>query len=388
MTAYLDHAAATPMREDARRAWVETTTDLAGNPASIHGAGQRARRQLEDARERLAAVFDCDPIEVVLTSGGTESINLALKGAWFARGAGRDEIVVPDGEHHATSDTVQWLGDTAGARVVSTPLTAHGAIDTGRFAAALGERTVVATALVANNEVGTVSDVAALASSAESAGVPLHLDAVAAFGHVPLSFARVRGTGGAGVTTMSVSAHKIGGPAATGALIASRTARLAALHHGGGGQRDLRAGTQDVAGAVAFAVAAEGVVAELAAENERVARLRDALVRDVLAALPAARLLGDDTRRLPGNAHFLFPGASGESLLYLLDLAGVAVSTGSACQAGIAEPSAVVQAMGFTESESRSVLRVTLGASTTQDDVEAFVTAIAPAYGRVTGSRS
>lgn len=388
MTAYLDHAAATPMREDAREAWLRTAADIGANPSSIHADGQRARRALEDARERLAVAFDCDPIEVVLTSGGTESINLALKGAWFGRAEGRSRIVLPGGEHHATTDTVEWLRAHAGAEVQTTALTPLGAVDVQSFDAALDERTVVATALVANNEVGTVSDVSALAGAARRARVPLHLDAVAAWGHVPLRFSTLRGDAGGGVTTMSVSAHKLGGPPATGALVASRTARLAALHHGGGGQRDLRAGTQDVAGAVAFAVAAEATLAEAEREGRRVAGLRDALIEGVRRMSSRVRLLGDPHDRLPGNAHLLFPGASGETLLYVLDTAGVAVSTGSACQAGIAEPSAVVQAMGFTEEESRSVLRLSLGRGSTSADVEAFLAAIGDAYGLVTATRS
>lgn len=387
MMAYLDHAAATPMRPAAREAWLAASSEVA-NPSSIHAAGQSARRLLEDARERLAVAFDCDPIEVVLTSGGTESINLALKGAWWSRSADRGVIVLPDGEHHATMDTVEWLRTTQGASVRAVPLTATGFIQQEAFAAALAPDVVIATAIVANNEVGTVNDVAALGAAARRAGVPLHLDAVAAWGHVPLSFRTLRGDAAGGVAAMSVSAHKIGGPHAVGALVVSRTARLAALHHGGAAQRDLRAGTQDVPGAVAFAVAAEEAVREQETEEIRVTALRDRLMAGIERAVPEAEILGDRQQRLGGNVHVLFPGAPGESLLYLLDQRGVAVSTGSACQAGIAEPSHVVQAMGRSVAEARTVLRFSLGRTSTPADVDAVLAAIAPAYGQATGARS
>jgi cysteine desulfurase len=384
VSAYLDHAAATPMRPEARDAWVAAVGELA-NPSSIHGAGQHARRVLEDAREVIARVVDADPIEVVFTSGGTESINLALKGAWWSRPADRDVIVLPDGEHHATMDSVEWLRSEQGARVRPVPLNSEGRIEPAAFGAALGPDVVISTALLANNEVGTLNPVAELGAVAQDAGVPLHIDAVAGFGHLPLSFAQLRGEGGAGIVAMSVSAHKIGGPPATGALVVSRSARLAALHHGGAAQRDLRAGTQDVAGAVAFAAAAEAMAAGREAEAAHDAALRERLRRGILAAVPEAQVLGAQ-ERLPGNLHLLFPGASGESLLYLLDRAGIAVSTGSACTAGIAEPSHVVRAMGRDERDARSVLRFSVGRTSTAEDVDAVIANIGSAYAAATGA--
>lgn len=374
------------MRPEAREAWLEATTVL-GNPSSIHGSGRTARKLLEDSRERLAAALGADPIEVVFTSGGTEAINLALKGGWWSRADGTDAIVLPDGEHHAVMDTVEWLRTAQAAVVRAVPLTSAGHIDAERFAAAL-DGAAFATAIVANNEVGTVNDVAALASVAKARAVPLHLDAVAAFGHVPLSFRALRGDARGGVSAMSVSGHKIGGAPGTGALVASRYARLSALHHGGAAQRDLRAGTQDIAGAAAFAVAAELAVAELASEEARVSALRDALISGVEREVPHAQILGDREARLGGNAHVLFPGAPGESLLYLLDREGIAVSTGSACQAGIAEASHVVQAMGFSEQDARSVLRFSLGRTTGAGDIDALVRVIADVYRQASGNRS
>jgi cysteine desulfurase len=373
---YLDHAASSPLRPEAREAWLAAAS-VEGNASSIHGSGQAARRVLEDARERLAATLDCDPIEVVFTSGGTEAVNLAIKGLWAARPAGRGDVVLPDGEHHATLDSVEALVAGQGARVRPVALDATGAIPVGSFADAL-QGAAFATALVANNEVGTVSDAAALAAAASRHGVALHLDAVAAFGHVPVSFARWRADadGSAGLVALSVSAHKVGGPVGVGALVVSRGAAIGAQMHGGGQQRGLRAGTQDVAGAAAFATAAEAAVRELAAEAERLSGLRDRLAAGILSAVPGAEILGDPEHRLPGTVHVLFPGARGETLLFLLDQRDVSVSTGSACQAGVPEPSHVVRALGRDEDAARSVLRLSLGRTTTAADVDAALAAL------------
>ncbi|TDN92722.1 cysteine desulfurase family protein [Microbacterium sp. BK668] len=382
MTAYLDHAATSPLRPEARSAWLDATGFL-GNASSIHGSGQTVRRMLEDARERLATTLGCDPVEVVLTSGGTEAVNLAVKGLWWARRRGAQAIVLPDGEHHATLDAAQWLAEREAATLRPVGLDASGAIPLGVFASSLAGA-ALATALVANNEVGTVNDAAGLAAASARGGVPLHLDAVSAFGHIPVSFRGWRGDaeGATGLVAMSVSAHKVGGPAGVGALVVSRRAELAPMIHGGGQQRNLRAGTQDVPGAVAFAVAAELAVAERESESARLSALRDRLVRGILASVPGAQLLGDPVRRLPGNAHVLFPGASGETLLFLLDQADVSVSTGSACQAGVPEPSHVVTALGRTDAEARQVLRLSLGRTSTDADVDAVLGALPAAVER------
>ncbi|GGH39304.1 cysteine desulfurase family protein [Microbacterium album] len=387
MSVYLDHAATAPLRAEARDAWLEAT-EAVGNASSVHASGQQARRMLEDARERLAVVLDCEPIEIVLTSGGTEAINLALKGLWWARPAGRDAVVLPDGEHHATLDAVEWLRTHEGAVVAPVALDAHARILPERLEAVLaGAPAAFATALVANNEAGTINDAAALARVAAGKNVPLHLDAVAAFGHVPLSFRTWRGAhdGPSGLVALSVSGHKVGAPVGTGALVVARSAGLVPLLHGGGQQRGLRAGTQDVAGATALAVAAELAERERAAETRRLRALRDRLIAGVRAGIPEAVLLGDPADRLPGNVHLHLPGAAGESLLYLLDMAGIAVSTGSACQAGVAEPSHVVMAMGRDERTARQVLRITLGRTTVDADVDALLTALPAAYRQIAG---
>lgn len=391
MVVYLDHAATTPLRTESREAWVAVSEQV-GNPSSIHTAGQHARRVLEESRERLAAVVECDPIEVVFTSGGTESVNLALQGLWSARPGGTEAIVLPDGEHHATLDTVAWLRRHGSASVRTVPLDRTGRIDAASFAAGL-PGAALATALVANNEVGTRNDAAGLAEAATAADVPLHLDAIGAFGHVAVSFRgwRAGARGPAGLVALSLSAHKLGGPVGVGALVVAREARLHPLVHGGGQQRALRSGTQDAAGAAAFAVAAELAVAELSIESRRLEALRDRLVAGILVSVPDSELLGDASDRLPGNVNVLFPGAWGETLLFLLDQAGIAVSTGSACQAGVPEPSHVVLALGRTDVEARQVLRLTLGRTSTDADVDALLASLPAAVERAraaSGARS
>jgi cysteine desulfurase len=393
---YMDHAATTPLRPEARDAWL-AAHDVLGNASSVHSAGQAARRLLEEARERLARALDCDPIEVVFTSGGTEAINLAVKGLWAARRAQTEAIVLPDGEHHATLASVEWLANEEEAVIRDVPLDGTGRIEVLRFREAL-PRAALATAMAANNEVGTVNDVAVLAEAAGEEGVPLHVDAVAAFGRLPVRFSRWRGdvVGEGGLAALSVTGHKVGGPVGTGALVVSRHARLRPLLHGGGGQRGLRPGTADVAGASAFAAAAERAEEERVAEGARLRLLAEGLARGVLQAVPGAELLGaapltDPDARLPGNVHVLFPGAAGETLLFLLDMAGIAVSTGSACQAGVAEPSHVVRALGRSEADARQVIRFSLGRTTTEEDVLAVLRVLPEAVERAraaSGTRS
>ena len=380
MPVYLDHAATTPMRPEAIAAYTEAM-GVVGNPSSIHSQGQQARRMLEEARETVAATLGADPIEVVFTSGGTEAINLAIKGMFWARndGARRPRILVPGGEHHATVDTVEWLERAEGAEISWLALDGDGLILVPEPIA--GDDAALLTFLAVNNEVGTIQPVSALAAVARSAGVPVHVDAVAAYGHLPIDFA------GLGVDALSVSAHKIGGPVGIGALVLSRASTVVPLIHGGGQQRQVRSGTQDVAAAVSFATAARLAEAEREAETARLSALRDRLIVGVRAAVPEAVLSGPDPvsgERVASNAHFTFPGAQGDSLLFLLDLAGVSVSTGSACQAGIPEPSHVLLAMGRGETEARSALRFTLGRGSTDADVDALLAALPGAYAQAT----
>jgi cysteine desulfurase len=386
MSVYLDHAATAPMLPAAIDAYAKAMA-VVGNPASIHSQGQNAKRMLEEARERVAASVHSDPIEIVFTGSGTESVNLAIKGLYWAR-APRTRILVPGGEHHATVDTVEWLAQQEGARIQWIPLDALGRIDVSALEAAIltnPNDVALVTLLAANNEVGTLQPVEQVAALAASHGIPVHVDAISAYGHVPIDFAALNALG---VSALSVSAHKIGGPVGIGALVLSRTATVVPLIHGGGQQRQVRSGTQDVAAAVSFAVAATAMTGELESENRRLTVLRDSVIDGVRAAVPSAVLNGDPdpAGRLPGNAHFTFPGCEGDSLLFLLDVAGVSVSTGSACQAGIPEPSHVLRAMGRSEAEARSALRITLGRTSTQADVDALVSALPGAWAQAIGA--
>jgi cysteine desulfurase len=391
MVVYLDHAATTPLRAEAREAWL-TATETLGNASSIHSAGQDARRLLEESRERLAATLDCDPIEVVFTSGGTESVNLGIAGLYRARreGTGRTAIVVPTAEHHATIDTVTWLHAHEVADLEWVGVDREARVDLAQWEAAVGGGdAAVATLLAANNEVGTLQPVVAASAACVEAGVPLHIDAVGAFGHVPLSFRALRADSGArsaGVVALSVAAHKLGGPMGVGALVVAREAHVQPLLHGGGQQRGIRSGTQDAAGAASFAVAAELAVAERESEAVRIGALRDRLEAGLRARIPDIRISAARADRLPGHVHAVFPGAQGDSLLLLLDAAGIAVSTGSACQAGVPEPSHVVRAMGMGDEAARSALRLTLGRTTTDADVDAVIAALPSAYERARGA--
>lgn len=392
--AYLDHAATSPMSASVLAAYARALGEV-GNPASTHGHGQRALEALEAARERIASGIGCDAAELVLTSGGTESINLALKGAYWARQRGGDRpvVLVADGEHHATIEAAEWLRDTQSAELVWLPLDEHGTLRPEVLHLAIeqagSDRVALVSVLWANNEIGTVQPVAELCAVARAAGVPTHIDAVAALGQVAIDFAAV------GADYLSVSAHKIGGPVGAGALVVGRRAVLEPLFHGGSQQRG-RSGTQDVAGAIGFAAALDealeaGGSAPQAGHVEHLRALRDRLIAGVQAIDPTAVLRGSqpagagagvDGSRLPGNAHFTFPGCQGDSLVFLLDAAGVSVSVGSACRAGVAETSHVLLAIGVPEAEAAGALRFTLGSASTAAEIDALLAALPAALER------
>ncbi|MET4582025.1 cysteine desulfurase [Conyzicola nivalis] len=383
MAIYLDHAATSPMPPEVIAAYASALA-VVGNPASIHTQGQNAKRMLEEARERVAASVGADSVEVTFTGGGTEAVNLGIKGLWWARAStgpatdvARRRILVPRGEHHATIDTIDWLEQHEGAVIEWIPIDGLGRIDLLALEAALGPDVALVTLLGANNEVGTVQPVAEVAALAAVHDVPVHVDAIAGYGYLPIDFHAL------GVAAMSISAHKIGGPVGIGALVIARSATIVPLFHGGNQQR-ARSGTQDVAGAVAFGLAASQATADLEAHAASLRELRDRLVAGIRDAVPTAILRGDPTPegRLPGNAHFTFPGCEGDSLLFLLDVAGFSVSTGSACQAGVPEASHVLIAMGLSEADARGALRMTLGTHTTRAEVDALVAALPDAVAR------
>jgi cysteine desulfurase len=376
---YLDHAATTPMHPEALDAFVAAARAV-GNASSLHAPGRQARRRVEESREQIAAALAARPSEVVFTGGGTESDNLATKGIFWARRAQhprRNRIVASAVEHHAVLDAVAWLERHEGASVTWLPASPSGRVSAADLAAALeGDDVAVATVMWANNEVGTIQPVAELAAAAAAAGVPFHTDAVQAVGQVPVDFAA------SGAAALTVSGHKLGGPIGVGALLLGREVECTPLLHGGGQERDVRSGTLDVPGIVAFAVAVELSVKTQRETAERIGRLRDDLVERVRAAVPGAILNGDPADRLPGNAHFSFPGCEGDALLLLLDAQGIACSTGSACSAGVAQPSHVLIAMGAGDAEARSSLRFTLGHTSTVADVDALVAALPGAVER------
>lgn len=382
VTAYLDHAATTPMRPEALEALVDELASP-GNASSLHTSGRRARRAVEEARERLAAALSCSPSEVVFTGGGTEADNLAVKGLFWARqgGARRPVVVTSAVEHHAVLDPVDWLVEHEGAECVSLPVDGLGRVDLDALRAVLAQRAqeiALVSVMWANNEVGTVQPVAEVARLAHEHGVPVHTDAVQAVGWLPVDFAA------SGVDCLTVSGHKVGGPVGAGALVARRGLELTPVLHGGGQERKARSGTLDAAAVRALSVAAAAAVAGREAEVARVSALRDDLVAVVLDAVPDAVLRGDPdpAGRLPNNAHLTFPGCEGDSLLYLLDARGVECSTGSACQAGVPEPSHVLLAMGVPPHEAAGALRFSLGWTSTADDVAAVAEAIAPVVAR------
>lgn len=370
--AYLDHAATTPMLEAALEAYVATAREV-GNASSLHAAGRSARRRVEESRERVAAALGARPSEVVFTGGGTESDNLAVKGIFWARRAAdpaRRRVVVSSVDHHAVLDTVQWLARHEGARVHELAADETGRVRADDLRAVLDEHAdevALVTAMWANNEVGTLQPVPELAALAAAHQVPFHTDAVQAVGQVPVHFAD------SGAAALTVSGHKLGGPAGVGALVLGRDVPCAPLLHGGGQERDVRSGTLDTAGIVAFAVAVETAVANQQEYAARVAALRDDLVARVRHAVPEAVYNGDPVDRLPNNAHFSFPGCEGDALLLLLDAQGIACSTGSACSAGVAQPSHVLLAMGADDDRARSSLRFSLGHDSTPADVDELV---------------
>jgi cysteine desulfurase len=379
--AYLDHAATTPMLAEALDAYVAAARDV-GNPSSLHAAGRCARRLVEESRERIAAALGARPSEVIFTSGGTESDNLATKGIFWARRAAslnHNRVLVSAVEHHAVLDAADWLAAHEGAIAGFLPVDALGRVPVEVVADLLDryrDEIAVISVQWANNEVGTVQPIAELARLAADAGVPFHTDAVQAVGSIPVDFAA------SGVAAMTVTGHKLGGPVGVGALLLGRDVAATPVLHGGGQERDVRSGTLDTAGVAAFAVAVETAVKTQVDHYTRVGDLRDQLAARVREAVPDAVYNGDVAVRLPGNAHFSFPGCEGDALLMLLDAQGVACSTGSACSAGVAQPSHVLLAMGADDDRARSSLRFTLGHTSTTEDVDALLAALPGAVER------
>jgi cysteine desulfurase len=385
---YLDHAATTPLLPEALAVMTEELGQL-GNPSSLHNAGRRARRVVEESREQIAEIFGARPSEVIFTSGGTEADNLAVKGLYWARQDGgpgigaagrpgpvpgparRPRVLATAIEHHAVLDSVGWLAAHEGAAAEWLPVDPAGLLHPSVLADIITtdpDTVALVTVMWANNEVGVVQPIPELARLAREYGIPFHTDAVQAAGQLPVNFAA------SGTDAMTITGHKFGGPVGAGALLLARGARPVPVLHGGGQESEVRSGTLDAPAIRAFAVAAAVMAGRREEESARLAALRDSLIAQVLGAVPDAILNGPPPgpARLPGNAHFSFPGCEGDALLMLLDAKGIACSTGSACTAGVAQPSHVLLAMGADDARARGSLRFSLGHTSTQQDVDAL----------------
>jgi cysteine desulfurase len=371
--AYFDHAATTPVLPEVLDVLVEQLRRL-GNPSSLHASGREARRVVEESRESIAHCLGARPGDVVFTSGGTEADNLAVKGIARARRAAdpaRVRVLASAVEHHAVLDSVEWLAEQ-GFDVRLVDVDEVGRIRTDQLRGLLAEdpgAVALISCMWANNEVGTIQPLDEVVAAALEAGVPVHSDAVQAVSHLPVDFTA------SGLDAMTVTAHKLGGPVGVGALLTRRELEVAPIIHGGGQERQIRSGTLDAPAIAAFARALEMAVGVREQLHDRLERLRDELVERVTAAVPGVVVNGDKRaeHRLPGIAHLGFPGCEGDSLLMLLDAVGIECSTGSACTAGVPQPSHVLLAMGQPEDVARGSLRFSLGHTSTREEVDRLV---------------
>ncbi len=376
---YVDHAATTPLSPAAFKAITSQLQQL-GNPSSLHTHGRATRKVLEDAREAIALQVSCLPAEVIFTASGTEANNIALKGLWWSRKAqGKSVVVISAIEHHAILDPAHWLETHEGAEVIQLPVNVHGVIDLDFLKDLITKRSeeiAVISIMHSNNETGVIQPIQEVVAMAGN--IPVHTDAVQSFKKIPLSYKDL------GVTALTLSAHKVGGPLGIGALILRRAYEIPALLHGGGQEREIRSGTLNAPSIVAFSAAATEKY-----PSSEVQTLRENFIRAVHHSIPDAYINGQASQRLPGIVNVTFPGTQSDTLLLLLDNAHVSASTGSACSAGVHEASHVLLAMGHTEATAQSSLRFSFGAASTQADVD-FVMSVLPdviATGRVAHSK-
>ena len=378
MKVFLDHASTTPVRQSALDALVAALADT-GNPQSVHTHGQTTRAHLEDARDDLAHAVDCNRSEVVFNSGGTESNNQAIKGIYWARNQDRERRVIISSpiEHHALIDPIEWLCEFEGAELELVSVSANGELDLDHLQeliATHGDNVALISLMWVNNEIGVITDIPKVCKLAGD--IPVHSDAVAAFGHLPLSFKH------SGLTAMSISGHKIGAPIGVGALIVSRNFKPVSLVHGGGQERGLRSGTMSFPLAKALGVAARDCVRDLDVRQARLKVLRDSFEEKLTSQLPEVRITAPGANRVNQNSNVILPGTKSDSMLYLLDEKGLSVSAGSACQAGVLGPSHVLLGMGYSEAEASACLRVSFGHTSLESDVDFAVQAIVGAYAK------
>ena len=373
---YLDHSATTPVRAEVLAAMMPYFAEKAGNASSLHQPGQEAKRALERSRQMVARALGARPDEIFFTSGGTESDNLAILGTLYANAQHGRHVITSAIEHHAVLNTCRWLA-AQGYEVTEVPVDRRGVIDLGALEECLRDDTVLVSVMLANNEVGTIQPVEAIADMAHRRGALVHTDAVQAIGKMPVEVRAL------GVDLLSLTAHKFGGPKGVGALYVRQGTAIRPLFHGGHHEGSLRPGTQNVVGAVGLAEALRLATRELETESQRLRRLRDRLEATLLAGAAPARVNGAGAPRLPNILNVGFPGVEGESLLMALDIMGVAVSTGSACAAGVEEISHVLQALGVDPAYARGSLRLSLGHDTTEKDIDYAATAVIEAVARL-----
>lgn len=351
-----------------------------GNPASVHSFGQSSRQILEEAREHIAHSIDCDRNEVIFTSGGTESDNLAVKGLYWQRHAedrNRTVIISSSAEHAAVLDSVNWLVAEQGAEAYFVGMDQDGVLDLEdleRVLATRAHQIALVSLMWANNEIGVVHPIKGITELANKYSIPVHSDAIAALGHVPVNFRD------SGLSAMTITGHKLGSPVGVGALILSRKQKVTPVIHGGGQERNLRSGTPDAAAADAFALAVKEAVTEQAVLASKHEELSEKLVSGVRLVAPDVKVSSEAAETLPNNVHFRFPGCLGDSLLFLMDLNGVSISTGSACAAGVSSPSHVVLSLGADADEAMGTMRISFGHNSTDSDVDAFLVAFPTAY--------
>ena len=374
---YLDHAATTPVDPEVAEAMARVLAETHGNPSSVYAEGRSARALVDRARDEVAAALGASASEIVFTSGGTESDNLALRGTFAARQGDGDGIVTTAIEHHAVLDTARDLAERHRARLIILPVDPHGRVSAAQVEGALDGRTVLVSVMHGNNEIGTLQPIGEIGATCAAKGVTFHTDAVQTVGALPFDVATLP------VDLVSVNAHKFYGPKGVGALYVRRGTRLATQQTGGGQERGRRTGTENVAGIVGLGVALRLAAEHRASEAERQSGLRDRLIEGVRARVPDARLTGHPSERLPNNASFCFPGTQGEALVVSLDLAGFAVSSGSACTSGDTEPSHVILALGIEREIAQGSLRLTVGRDTTEDDIDALLDALPPIVARL-----
>ena len=369
---YLDHAATTPMVQPAIDA-LTTQILKTGNASSLHSTGRSVRKELEEAREAVAKAAGCAAIDVIFTGSGTEANNLAVKGLyWLGAKSSKKTIITSVFEHHAVLDPIKWLADHEGATVIEIPVSKAGVIDLVALQDAVskfGDQTAFISIMHANNEIGTVQPIAEVVKIAGN--IPVHTDAVQSFGKIPFNFKDL------GLTAATISAHKVGGPLGVAALVLKKGVNIEPVLHGGGQERDIRSGTFNAPGIIAFAAAADNAIANMQVRDQKIRALKELLITKLLAAVPDAWVNGVAENSLPGIVNITFPGTDSEGLLLLLDMEGIACSTGSACSAGVHRPSHVLMSIGLTEDETTSSLRFSIGETNTEGDIEKLSSVIA-----------